>query len=221
MVIASADSKIRVSEGAGIAQKFEGQISRQPLSLASSWLPFSSTAYALRRYLISVAGRWSSKALLPPCLTSDGRYLVSAGADSNVCIWNFDASPAGSGRRCSRSVRSCELFFSKGGVTSVATWQGPHERGSGGEDLRSPENGPTVCRDRERCWFGTWFFADGTRGAATWPEEKLLPSLKYVNCTGMDNCHSKVSAAWNVVIITGGRDGVIRCFHNYGLPVKL
>ncbi|GJM85195.1 hypothetical protein PR202_ga01624 [Eleusine coracana subsp. coracana] len=164
-------------------------------------------------------GRWNSKALLPPSLTSDGQYLVSAGADSNVYIWNFNApSSATGGGRCSRSVRSCEMFHSKG-VTSVATWPGPHERG--GDRLRSPEKGPTVCRDRERCSFGTWFFADGMRAAATWPEEKLLPSLKYVNCAGMDDCRSKVSAAWNMVVVTGGRDGVIRCFHNYGLPVKL
>jgi hypothetical protein len=37
----------------------------------------------------------------------------------------------------------------------------------------------------------------------------------------MDECSTKVSAAWNKVVVTGGRDGVIRCFHNYGLPVKL
>ncbi|TVU29810.1 hypothetical protein EJB05_21397, partial [Eragrostis curvula] len=190
MVIASADSKIRVSEGPSVTQKFKG--------------------------------RWSSKALVSPSLTSDGRYLVSAGADSNVYIWNFDTpSPSSTGRRRSpRLVRSCEVFGSKG-VTSVAAWPGPHERGGGG-DLRPPEMGPTVCRDRERCSFGTWFFADGMRGAAaTWPEEKLLPSLKYVNCAGLDDCRSKVSAAWNMVVVTGGSDGVIRCFHNYGLPLKL
>ncbi|XP_062221117.1 uncharacterized protein LOC133920519 [Phragmites australis] len=192
IAIASAGSKIRVSERAGITQKFEG--------------------------------RWGSRVLLPPSLTSDGRYLVSAGADSNVYIWNFD-KVGGKSTKGLRTVSSCEHFFSEG-VMSVATWPGLlHEGGGGGGgggDLQSPENkGPALCRDRERCSFGTWFLADGMRGAATWPEEKLLPSLKYVNCAGLDDCRRKVSAAWNTVVLTGGRDGVIRCFHNYGLPVKL
>ncbi|RCV06717.1 hypothetical protein SETIT_1G185900v2 [Setaria italica] len=193
IMIASAGSKIRVSEGAGISRKFEG--------------------------------RRGSKVLVPPSLTSDGRYLVSAGADSNVYIWNFDKL-RGKGTKGARTVRSCEHFFSDG-VTSVATWPGLlHqeicESGGGGGDLQSSDKGPTLCRDRDCCSFGTWFFTDGVGGAAaTWPEEKLLPSLKYLNCSGMDERRPKVPAAWNTVVVTGSRDGVIRCFHNYGLPVKL
>lgn len=184
IIITSADSKIRVSEGAGIIQKFEGPR--------------------------------NSKVLLSPSLTSDGRYLISAGMDSNVRIWNFDASGRESSRG-PRSVRSCELFFSEG-VTAVVPWAGPH----GGSDFHSSScRTPTLCHDRESCSFGTWFFADGLRGSATWPEEKLLPSLKYINCTGLDDCRSKVSSAWNLVVVTGSRDGVIRSFHNYGLPVRL
>ncbi|KAF8693359.1 hypothetical protein HU200_038748 [Digitaria exilis] len=192
MLIASAGSKIRVSEGTGINRKFEG--------------------------------RRGSKILVPPSLTSDGQYLVSAGADSNVYIWNFDKS-RGKCSKGARRVRSCEHFVSEG-VTSVATWPGllDQQEGHAG-DLRSPpEKGPTLCRDRECCSFGTWFVADdgGKGNATTWPEEKLLPSLKYVNCGGVDECRSKVpAAAWNTVVVTGGRDGVIRCFHNYGMPVKL
>jgi hypothetical protein len=147
---------------------------------------------------------------------------VSAGADSNVYIWNFDKL-WGKGTKGARTVSSCEHFFSEG-VTSVATWPGllHQEACERGGDLQSSEKGPTLCRDRDRCSFGTWFFTDGVGGAAaTWPEEKLLPSLKYLNCGGMDERRPKVPAAWNTVVVTGGRDGVIRCFHNYGLPVKL
>lgn len=158
-------------------------------------------------------GQRGSKVLVPPSLTSDCQYLVSAGADSNVYIWDFDKSFRGkSTTAAARTIRSCEHFFSEG-VTSVATWPGMLRQEG---DLR-----PTQCRDRECCSFGAWFFTDGVRGAATWPEEKLLRSLKYVNCDGIDECRAKVSAAWNTVIVTGSRDGVIRCFHNYGLPAKL
>ncbi|KAF9599665.1 hypothetical protein IFM89_001611 [Coptis chinensis] len=33
--------------------------------------------------------------------------------------------------------------------------------------------------------------------------------------------HTAFSATWGLVIVTGGWDGVIRTFHNYGLPVRL
>lgn len=151
---------------------------------------------------------------------------MSAGADSNVYIWDFNKSSKGKGSKRARRIRSCEHFFSEG-VTSVATWPGLLDQegghaGSGGDLQPSSEKGPALCRDRECCSFGTWFIADGGKGTAmTWPEEKLLPSLKYVNCGGVDECRPKVPAAWNTVVVTGGRDGVIRCFHNYGLPVKL
>ncbi|KAG8070938.1 hypothetical protein GUJ93_ZPchr0006g46341 [Zizania palustris] len=198
IIITSADSKIRVSEGHGIVKKFEGQR--------------------------------CSKALLPPSLTSDGRFLVSAGMDSNVRIWNFDANGK-------RPVRSCEVFFSEG-VTAVAAWTRMHAGGNEGEGeggsttsssswssgTRTPTadaDESTLCLDRDCCSFGTWFFADGMRRSATWPEEKLLPSLKYINCDGMDDCRSKVAAAWNMVVLTGSGGGVIRAFHNYGLPARL
>ncbi|KAL5207379.1 hypothetical protein ABZP36_031814 [Zizania latifolia] len=187
IIITSADSKIRVSEGHGIIKKFGGQR--------------------------------SSKAMLPPSLTSDGRYLVSASMDSNVRIWDFDAK----GRR---PVRSCEVFFSDG-VTAVAPWTRTHAGADeGGGSTSSSSRGtrtlaahagaPTLCQchDRECCSFGTWFFAEGMRVSATWPED--------INCAEMYDCQSKVAAAaWNMVMLTGSRVGVIRAFHNYGLPVRL
>ncbi|XP_006648708.1 uncharacterized WD repeat-containing protein C3H5.08c-like [Oryza brachyantha] len=159
-------------------------------------------------------GQWKSKALVPPSLTPDGRYLISAGSDSNVRIWSFD------GGRRRRAVCSRELFFSEG-VTAVAPWE--RAAAASGRRSSAAADAPTLCYDRERCSFGTWFLApDGPRAsAATWPEEKLLPSLRYVNCAGMDDCRAKVAAAWNTVVVTGSRGGAIRAFHNYGLPVRL
>ncbi|GJN02986.1 hypothetical protein PR202_ga20382 [Eleusine coracana subsp. coracana] len=62
-----------------------------------------------------------SKTLSSPYLTSDGRYLISAGKDSYVYIWNY----ADSGDV--KSVHSCELFFSKDVSTAgSATW--PEEK---------------------------------------------------------------------------------------------
>jgi hypothetical protein len=79
--------------------------------------------------------------LVPPSLTPDGRYLISAGRDSKIRIWNFD----GGGRR-RRVVSSRELFFSEG-VTAVAPWA----RAMGGG---CRVDAPTLCCDRERCSMG-------------------------------------------------------------------
>jgi hypothetical protein len=58
------------------------------------------------------------------------------------------------------------------------------------------------------------------RGSVTWPEEKLS-SAKTENAPRLADCFSAISAAWNMVIVTASHGGVIRSFHNYGLPVTL
>ncbi|KAL6899809.1 hypothetical protein ACP4OV_006467 [Aristida adscensionis] len=194
----------------------EGDSSRIMVSSAYARIRVSDGAGVTKKF----EGRRCCRALLPPSLTADGKYVVSAGTDSHVYIWSFDAGRAG---KRSRPVRACEHFFSDG-VTSVAPWpgQGPRREGEGGEPGGWSRR-PALCRDGERCSLGTWFASDGPSGAAaTWPEEKLLlPSSKLSGAGGMDACRCKVSAAWNTVLVTGSRDGVLRCFHNYGLPVKL
>ncbi|XP_062185079.1 uncharacterized protein LOC133888749 [Phragmites australis] len=160
-------------------------------------------------------GPWKSKALSSPSLTSDGRYLVSAGKDSNVYIWNFPNSGD------AKSVHACELFFSKD-VTTAVPWLGVNQDGH----IKPPclteksVSAPTLLLHGECRSPGPWSFADGKRGSATWPEEKLL-SAKPENGPQLGDCLSVISAAWNTVIVTASRDGVIRSFPNYGLPVRL
>jgi WD repeat-containing protein 44 len=149
-----------------------------------------------------------SKALSLPYLTADGRYLISAGKDSRVYIWNF----ADSGE--AKSVHSCELFFSKD-VTTAVPWPGVHQD----RPVKACVCAATFSRHqgegRRRC------FAECTKGSATWPEEKLPYSSKLENDPQLGDRLSVVSAAWNTVIVTASRDGVIRSFPNYGLPVRL
>jgi hypothetical protein len=45
--------------------------------------------------------------------------------------------------------------------------------------------------------------------------------VKPVNGPRLADCLSAISAAWNMVIVTASHGGVIRSFHNYGLPVTL
>ncbi|CAL5027575.1 unnamed protein product [Urochloa decumbens] len=183
IIVASADSKIRVTDGDTI-KKFEGP--------------------------------WKSKALSSPSLTSDGRYLISSGKDSNVYIWNF----ANSGD--ARSVHSCETFFSKD-VTTAVPWPGVHQDGHAKPSCltKKPSSAPTPRGHGESRSPVQWPFADVPKGSATWPEEKLPSAAKPESDPRLGDCLSAISAAWSTVIVTASRDGVIRSFPNYGLPVRL
>ncbi|KQJ82574.1 WD repeat-containing protein 44 [Brachypodium distachyon] len=166
-------------------------------------------------------GPWKSKALSSPSLTSDGRYLISAGMDSNVYIWNFDNSSRTLQKREAKTVRSCEMFFSKD-VTTAVPWPGVHQDRHVKPSCLTEKSvsTPSLRRQGECRSPGAWFFADVMRGSVTWPEEKLI-SAKPVNGPRLADCLSAISAAWNMVIVTASRGGVIRSFHNYGLPVRL
>ncbi|KAL5214579.1 hypothetical protein ABZP36_003731 [Zizania latifolia] len=166
-------------------------------------------------------GSWKSKALSSPSLTSDGRYLISTGLDSNVYIWNFDISSRAELKGEAKSVRSCEKFFSKD-VTTAVPWPGVHQKRQVKTSCSTEESvaAPTSRHRRERRSPATWCFTDGLRGSATWPEEKLS-CAKPAGATHLSDCLSTISAAWNTVIVTASRNGVIRSFHNYGLPVTL
>ncbi|TYI73815.1 hypothetical protein E1A91_D07G156500v1 [Gossypium mustelinum] len=78
---------------------------------------------------------------------------------------------------------------------------------------------------------GHGFFSESLlKGTATWPEEKLPHPDSFVVSSAMcksqykllkTSCQSALgsSHAWGLVIVTGGYDGRIRSFQNYGLPV--
>ncbi|XP_052151144.1 uncharacterized protein LOC127769593 [Oryza glaberrima] len=191
ITITSTGSKIRVADGVDIIQKFEGP--------------------------------WNLKALSSPSLTSDGRYLISAGLDSNVYIWNFDIPSVADHKGEAKSVRSCEKFFSKD-VTTAVPWPGLHQERQQVKNSSSlteeSVSSPILHRHGERRSPAARCFADGMKGTPTWPEEKLPPA-KAADAPRLSDCLSTISPAWNTVIVTASRDGVIRSFHNYGLPVRL
>ena len=70
-----------------------------------------------------------------------------------------------------------------------------------------------------------------SKGSATWPEEKLPNSKLMAISPKMSAsdyklwksaCQStRTSHMWGLVIVTAGRDGRIRPYHNYGLPICL
>lgn len=163
--------------------------------------------------------------------TSDGKHIVSACEDSNVYVWDCighkEPYPAQS-----KTIRSFECFSADASV--ALPWSGLKSGNSENglqlraldESLHLPYSSPTYFS------LGQEFFLESIpKGSATWPEEKLPSSspraapsrlgksqYKFLksSCQSSSSCH-----AWGLVIVTGGWDGRIRSFHNYGLPVPL
>ncbi|XP_073124694.1 uncharacterized WD repeat-containing protein C3H5.08c-like [Henckelia pumila] len=163
--------------------------------------------------------------------TSDGKHIISACNDSNVYIWNYF------GQKDSKAVyKSFECFSSDASV--ALPWPGSRIVNSG-ETLKtrqpcdssiqylslSPSIRFSLCQD--------FILDSGSKGSATWPEEKLPASnLNLGACTySMSKSQHKLfktsyqslasSHAWGLVIVSGDWDGRIRSFYNYGLPAPV
>ncbi|KAJ4966513.1 hypothetical protein NE237_018362 [Protea cynaroides] len=199
VMITSADSKVRILHGVEVIHKYRG----------------------LRK----------SGSQMSASLTSDGRHIISVGEDSHVYVWNYDTPSVPSSRQ-PKSVRSCEHFFAEG-VSVAIPWSGGEKENmelaccSSRCFLQPQEQSDSASRvrDSDRFSLGSWFSMDGlTRSSATWPEEKLpswdIPVVDHDHHHHAQHQHTALSATWGLVIVTAGLDGVIRTFHNYGLPVR-
>lgn len=194
-----------------------------------------------------VSGLRKTKSQVSASFTSDGRYIVSAGEDSHVYIWNYNLSgrQSSKGVKLVKSVRSCELF-SSAGVSVAVPWPGMNSRDSdfSTNSLHLRSQPVKLLEPSTWLWnsgfssLGAWLCADGiSKGSATWPEETLPASPQhalevkddYSQCNYQprdhqyQHCHRLMllSATWSLVIVTASCDGTIRSFHNYGLPVRL
>ncbi|XP_022740116.1 lissencephaly-1 homolog [Durio zibethinus] len=204
VMITSEDSKLRIFDGVDIVHKFKG-------------LPKSGSQ-------MSASFTWTR------------RHIISVGEDSHVYVWNYNDLCLQKTKHA-KSVRSCEHFFCQD-VSVAIPWlgQGVDQRHSDINDCRaqSPIGGASWIRDSERFSLGNWFSIDGScKGSATWPEEKLplwdatvvedecYTYDKQQLCHNSANYHTTLPETWGLVIVTGGWNGTIRTFHNYGLPVRL
>lgn len=208
VMVTSDDSKIRILDGVDVVHKYKG---------------------------LSKSGSQMSASLTPA-----GQHIISVGKDSRVYIWNYD-HPHLQSSKAKRSVRSCEYFFFDG-VSVVLPWS---SMGTKNKDAwPETEDRPDLCswaRDPERFSLASWFSMDvSSKGSLTWPEEKLpiceVPSIQQDNQTLLEQHGNDIrdlqwqrntpdcknySATWGLVIVTAGCDGMIRTFHNYGLPTKI
>ncbi|CAH8341330.1 unnamed protein product [Eruca vesicaria subsp. sativa] len=158
-------------------------------------------------------GVCKTRSLTSASLTSDGKHIVSACEDSNVYIWSNGEEPDSSSQ--TKKIKSFERFSTNASV--AATWCGFSDH-----NTSLPFASPPCLSLNEGYVPGSF-----PKGSATWPEENLpanpLSSMTASHYKFLKSSYqrSTSSLAWGMVIVTGGWDGRIRTFQNYGLPVTV
>ncbi|KAJ0261698.1 WD40 repeat-containing protein [Hirschfeldia incana] len=148
--------------------------------------------------------------------TYDGKHIVSACDGSNVYIWSNGResdSSSSSPYPQDKRIRSFERFSAN--ASMAATWCGFSDN-----NRTIPFSSPPCLSIKEG--------GSIPKGNATWPEENLPPnplsSMTASQCKLLKSSYQRAtssSLAWGMVIVTGGWDGRIRTFQNYGLPVNV
>ncbi|CAA6656338.1 unnamed protein product [Spirodela intermedia] len=215
LLVTSADSQVRILEKFSVVCKFKG--------LRNSGSQISAS------------------------FTADGRYVVSGSEDSNVYVWNCGEEEDRRPTRA-RSASCYERFPSTSASVAVP-WPGEEVSRLAAAKSRNLARQMEILRNLAAVAggrSGLYLSASGgltlaqsffsefllPKGSATWPEEKLLlpsrspagavPALRRSQCKLLRACFQSLAPpphAWGRVIVTGGWDGRIRSFHNYGLPV--
>ncbi|CAN7066599.1 unnamed protein product [Brassica rapa subsp. trilocularis] len=161
-------------------------------------------------------GVCKTRSLTSASLTSDGKHIVSACEDSNVYIWSNVEELDSSSSSQTKKIKSFERFSTNASV--AATWSGFSDH-----NATLPFASPPCLSLNEG-------YVPGSvpKGSATWPEENLpannpLSSMTASHYKFLKSSYqrSTSSLAWGMVIVTGGWDGRIRTFQNYGLPVTV
>lgn len=195
-------------------------------------------------------GPRSSGSQVSASFTADGRHIVCASEDSNVYVWNHDNGTKPTSGRV-KSTSSCEKFFSSNalvaipwhGFRSTDNSSVPSNKLNLQQDVNRDKAGIPDCgsnchaevpaQDNTECASPSSSFTLKyeflhflSKGSGTWPEEKL-PSksaksiLRKSHYNFLKSSCQNASHAWNQVIVTAGWDGWIRCYQNFGLPLRL
>ncbi|XP_010479314.1 PREDICTED: uncharacterized WD repeat-containing protein C3H5.08c-like [Camelina sativa] len=148
-------------------------------------------------------GRQSSASFV----SSAGKHILSVRRGLGIYLWNNDGFPA---KNRAESSSSFEYFHSPG-VSAAAAWTPP-----GMEVWKAAESGRAL-----RQLQSSGRLSRSSRVTATWPEEKLLMNVGIYDSTTLPVGGFDFAEAWRLVIVTASLDGMIRTFHNYGLPRRL
>ncbi|CAH2036189.1 unnamed protein product [Thlaspi arvense] len=143
-------------------------------------------------------------------VSSAGKHILSLRRGLGVYLWNNDGYSA---KKRAKSSSSFE-YFNSPGVSAAAAWCPTAMEVSrvAGDDDES--------RRALRLLQSSGRLSRSSRVTATWPEEKLTSDGG--SCDGTISVGEyDFAGAWRLVIVTASLDGMIRTFHNYGMPRRL
>ncbi|KAJ6822729.1 WD repeat-containing protein 44-like [Iris pallida] len=205
VLVTSADSRIRVIEDTELVHKFKG---------------FRNTS-----------------SQISASLTTNGKYLICASEDSRVYVWRYDVSKSRSSRsKGFVTVMQSYEHFQCPELTVAIPWPASDLGGfpRSNSSKLNRVNGisktiPAVPADH------SLFQSRGCNGgnaqqgvlstSATWPEEKLLATMKYNSKRTGGSCNGGLQVqswpAWGMVIVTAGKGGQIKTFQNFGFEVLI
>ncbi|KAL9242949.1 hypothetical protein vseg_016903 [Gypsophila vaccaria] len=209
VVVSSADSQVRVLRGADIICKLRGSL---PLI--------------------------DRKRQIFASFTSDGKHVISATEESNIYVWNHleNERDAKWEQGKPKNIWSCESFLSDNALIAVP-WHGitptpeaPSKNNISVDDDDEDQKTPLLVRDLS-CMNNELSCGSSSRNSAAHPDEDttksspsvVLPAVGNIDCEFLRNvCESILSGShlWGLVIVTGGKDGKIQAYQNYGLPVR-
>lgn len=216
-MVASADSQVRIISGRNVVHKYKGNASKRYTTY------ISGTEICKILKCVYLLGSRNAGNQISASFTADGKHIVSACDDSSVYVWNCvghdpeQPSPGFFSHTKRLKIRSFEKFSAD--VSVAIPWCGFTPVLSSGSELS-----PSLFS------LGREYVLDSPKGSATWPEEKLASSFSPVKAIRRSHykflrssCRrtSESSHLWGLVIVTGGWDGRIKLFHNYGLPVPV
>lgn len=197
--------------------------------------------------IFKLRGLRNAGSQMPASFTSDGKHIVSACEDSNVCVWNFTGQDKTSSRE--KTIWYSESFHSYNASIAVPwsgiqTMSGSHLsptlsniRGgvrNGSQRRNFDENSDQKSHLSSPDCFSLsrgFLLEPLPKGSATWPEEKLSDSNPITISPAVCKSEYKILKSacqsmfhsprmWGLVFVTAGWDGRIRTYQNYGLPIR-
>ncbi|KAK9670574.1 hypothetical protein RND81_13G210500 [Saponaria officinalis] len=148
----------------------------------------------------------NSSGQIQASFSSNKRHIVSIGDDSCVYMWNHE-NPLLPSSNPKKSNRSCE-YFSSDGVSVATSWCGATT------EATPSSEGHSTTQTSLGFSLSSLF---SSKSSAIWPED-MVPDF---NVAREERNTTALSSAWGLVIITASYDGIIRAFHNYGLPIRV
>ncbi|XP_026392268.1 WD repeat-containing protein 44-like isoform X1 [Papaver somniferum] len=221
VLVTSADSRIRVIDGADLVHKFKG--------FRNSSSQISASVTANGKYVVSASENsnvyvWKHEGESRPSRTKGVTVTQSYEhfhcQDVSVAIpWTGLVGTNGPEDENSGSL---SLLSTESSVNNHSTPALVHEANNKRESspsLYGRTNSP--CHGTIASVSNSYFF---DKFSATWPEEKLVSAAKKRSpnvSTDFSTILKQGRSAWGMVIVTAGLRGEIRTFQNFGLPVRI